>query len=156
MTMTLDKARADVSPTWSTSEDLGLASTGLVNAVVKVLEAEVKPFDMRTVEYALLQQCATLGETTVTELARVLPVDPPRISRMVDTMYKQGLLRRRRLTSDRRVVRLTLTDAGEELAAQTLERVQARYRALLDGVGEDDLTAFYFVVEQVIGNAGTQ
>lgn len=69
------------------------------------------------------------GPLTITELADAEQVRPPTISRMVGELEKQGLVRRHRDTSDRRVQRVEATDAGRRLLQQGRER---RVRALAE------------------------
>lgn len=54
-------------------------------------------------------------------LSRLLGVDAGFITRMVDRLERQGLVRRDRNRPDRRVVNLTLTEAGRNLAARITE-----------------------------------
>ena len=59
-----------------------------------------------------------------------MPTDPSRISRMVTKLVDMGLLRRRRLRNDRRIVMLRLTPEGNELTSQLVEQAQLYYAAL--------------------------
>lgn len=54
---------------------------------------------------------------TALELARELEIDAGATTRMVDRLAAKGLVERVRSDSDRRVVNLRLTPAGEEIAA---------------------------------------
>jgi DNA-binding MarR family transcriptional regulator len=54
-------------------------------------------------------------------LSKLLGVDPGFVTRLVDRLEQQGLVRRDRNRPDRRVVNLTLTEAGRDLAAQIAE-----------------------------------
>jgi DNA-binding MarR family transcriptional regulator len=54
-------------------------------------------------------------------LSKLLGVDPGFITRLVDRLEKEGLVRRDRNRPDRRVVNLTLTEAGRNLAARITE-----------------------------------
>jgi DNA-binding MarR family transcriptional regulator len=58
-------------------------------------------------------------------LSRLLGVDPAFITRLVDRLERQGLVRRDRNRPDRRVVNLTLTEDGRSLAERTAEIVPA-------------------------------
>jgi DNA-binding MarR family transcriptional regulator len=51
-------------------------------------------------------------------LSRLLGVDAGFITRMIDRLEKRGLVRRDRSRPDRRVVNLTLTEAGQHVAAR--------------------------------------
>ena len=55
------------------------------------------------------------------ELSKLLCIDAGFVTRLVDRLEGQGLLRRTRDDQDRRVVTLTLTEAGRDAAARIAE-----------------------------------
>jgi DNA-binding MarR family transcriptional regulator len=71
---------------------------------------------------ALLLLSLGIGCSSVA-LSRLLGVDPGFVTRMVDRLEKQGFVRRDRNNPDRRVVNLTLTEAGRHVAARISEIV---------------------------------
>ena len=123
--------------------DLGAHVTDLGIAVTRGISDILAPHGLFPVDFALLRAFRRIGdECTATQLAEVVPTDPSRISRIVTKLVDMGLLRRRRLADDRRMVMLTLTDEGNELASQLHGRTQAYYAALMEGVAAEDLRAF--------------
>lgn len=100
----------------------------------------------------MLKAFVVQEEWTVTQLTEVLPADAPRVSRLVSRLVDRGLLRRRRRTDDRRVVRLRLTPQGEELTAEVCELVRQFETRLLEGVGAEEAATFEAVVSRVVGN----
>jgi DNA-binding MarR family transcriptional regulator len=82
-------------------------------------------------------------------------VDAAAISRQLDKLQQRGLVRRRRLRSDRRTVRIELTDAGRELVPKLVPRVEANNQRFLSGITNDELAAFTEIIQKMIQNAGT-
>ena len=117
----------------------GLRAISLSTAIIKALADEAAPHDIQPVEFNLLQYCSETGECTATQLARVLPIDASRISRIVTRLVEKGLLLRRRLPHDRRTVMLSLTDEGTRLVADLGKRVELYLLQLLDGYDEEGL-----------------
>lgn len=111
-------------------------------AVDRGMAEVLSPHGLISLEFKLLKFCLANEECTATQLAEVLPTDPARISRLVHGLVERDLLTRRRLTSDRRIVMLSLTDAGREQTRQADLDIQAFFGALVEGVGEEDLAAF--------------
>ncbi|MDE2756832.1 MAG: MarR family transcriptional regulator [Acidobacteriota bacterium] len=125
----------------------------LVNAVEKGLAEEVAPHGLALQEFNLLRACYELArECTATELARLLPVDPARISRIVNTLVDNGLLRRRRTREDRRVVMLRLSEEGRELTSRILRDIRRYDAKLTEGVGADEMQVFLSVTAKIIAN----
>jgi DNA-binding MarR family transcriptional regulator len=58
----------------------------------------------------------------VVDVSGELGVDPSTGTRLCDRLVRKGLVRRQRSTSDRRVVRVTLTPAGRSLVDQVTVR----------------------------------
>ncbi len=75
---------------------------------------------------------------TAAELARHLCHDTGATTRILDTLEERGLVERARSTTDRRVVRLSLTDAGRIVTDRCKEKVMDRWDGwLADWQGED-------------------
>ena len=131
------------------STSLGAGITELFNALDKAMAQEVAPHGITNLEYDLLWYCME-GERTATELAQVLPVDGSRISRLVTGLVDRGLLRRRRLRSDRRIVMLSLTDEGRETTSGIFENMQRYYAMLTEEIGEEELRVFASVTARIV------
>ena len=134
------------------TDALGQCVTGLVNAVARGKEKELAPFGVSAAEYMALDACQRTGPTTVTELCNLLPFDAGRISRVVSSLYDRGLLRRRRLASDRRVVRLELTEDGRRLTPELVERVQAHKARLVEGVTVEEIAQLVAISQKITAN----
>lgn len=103
-------------------------------------------------EYTLLRRFADRTEWTATELAEALPADASRISRLVNGLVERGLLRRRRRSDDRRVVRLRLSDPGAEAVDELLRIVDAYDARLTDGVSDADMATAIAVIARILAN----
>ncbi len=132
--------------------DLGQCVAGLVNAVARGLAQQLAPFSIIPVEYTILSVCFAGQADTVTGLARVIPVDAGRISRLVNRLSERGLIHRRRLQSDRRTVRLRLTEEGRALVPKLARRVQAHNAMLLAGISAAEMNAFFQTTQKILEN----
>ena len=104
------------------------------------------------IDFALLRLFLGSEEWTVTQLAQALPLVPSSISRTVTKLANRGLIQRRRLLSDRRVVILTLTDEGMTLTRELHRRVQAHDSMLCEGVSEEEMAVLASVSSRVMAN----
>ena len=93
------------------------AMVGLAARSLAGLDADVTLPQFRT-----LVVLATRGPQRAADVAAELGVNPSTGTRMCDRLVRKGLVRRTRITGDRRVVRLTLTPAGRDLAAEVTRR----------------------------------
>ncbi|MBU3989554.1 MAG: MarR family transcriptional regulator, partial [Gammaproteobacteria bacterium] len=83
--------------------------------------------------WALWQISAEPG-LRVTALAKALHIQPSTASNLLDKLETRGLVRRERLDSDSRVVRLFLTDQGVDLVGKIPGPMRGRLRQTLQRV----------------------
>lgn len=124
----------------------------LNGAIAVGVRREQRRHKLNANELAVLQLFAKQDEWSATQLLDHLDVDPSRMSRLVARMVDNRLLRRRRGRTDRRVVNLTLTDRGAELAKEISEQMSAHEAALLRGVGSRELAGLRSTTEKINKN----
>ncbi len=130
---------------------------GLANAVERGLAKELAPYHLTPMEFNLLRFCLIeqSEEITATQLAQMLPVDASRVSRIVTAVVDRGLLVRRRLPEDRRVVMLHLSSDGRDLTVRALAAMDAFVARLMEGIDEDDIQVFVSVFSKMVANHAT-
>ena len=82
---------------------------------------------------SLLYKLHVHGDSRVTDLADLLGIDAPTVTRKVQQLERDGLVARHPDPDDRRATRIQLTPAGR----RTLERMLKARRAWLDRLVED-------------------
>ena len=151
--MTLERqARGEASSQEEQLPDLLRAMSSLANSVQKGVSIVVAPYDLTTLDVQLLMICAEMRECAATQLAEMLPTDASRISRLVTDLASKGLLRRRRLRSDRRIVMLRLSPTGEELTAEVTRKIEEYYETLTAGLSTRELRAFLRSSLKIVAN----
>ena len=104
-------------------------------------------------EFALLRLFLGNEQWTATQLAQALPVRTSRISRVVAKLVDMGLMSRRRPSSDRRAVFLTLDRQRQGALTLDVQRSVRSYEAVLsEGVTEEEMAVFVSVTSRVMGN----
>ena len=134
------------------ADHLGPCVSGLVNAVAKGTEGQLAPWGLSALEFHILGVIFRAGETTVSEIATVTPVDSGRISRIVHKFYKRGLVSRERMTRDRRVVKLRLTDEGGNLVPHLVQLVDDYNKMLISNISRKDFTGFIATCHKIVEN----
>jgi len=92
------------------------------------LDAELAPFGLNAMQYAVLKHLADGNARTAADLCRHMYYDTGSMTRILDRLEEKGLLRRERCRDDRRVVFLRVAAAGR---AQ-LPRLRAAGSRVLD------------------------
>jgi DNA-binding MarR family transcriptional regulator len=83
-------------------------------------------------QFRALMVLASRGPQRVVDISTELGVNPSTGTRMCDRLVAKKLIRRYRSTTDRRVVRLALTTAGERLVREVTERRRAELVTVVD------------------------
>jgi DNA-binding MarR family transcriptional regulator len=82
------------------------------------------------------------GPLSMGKLADALDVSVASATGIIDRMEDRGLVERRREGDDRRVVHVAATEAGRAVFIEVANERKGHLRRLLDGLSEDELTAF--------------
>ena len=135
------------------NDHLGYLVGSLASAIGKGAEEELAPMGVTPCQWVILEAAFDGNANTLTALARIIPVDAAAISRQLDKLQKCGLVRRRRLRSDRRTVRIELTDAGRDLVPKLVPRIQANNARFLVGVSPKEQTEFTEIIQKMLINA---
>ena len=89
-------------------------------------------------QWAILMSLRVKRTATHTDLARSHSYDAGSLSRVIDDLFRRGLVVRERSGDDRRLVLLHLTPEGDELLKQALPHVVAAWNAILGEFGSSD------------------
>lgn len=74
---------------------------------------------------------------TVSEISKILQVTSPTVTQILKKLEANGFVERRADDVDRRVVRITLTEKGWDVAHQAREEFRASIEGLVDYLGEE-------------------
>lgn len=116
------------------SARLRLSITRLARQLRQMSEGDLTPTQLSVLATISIHGPLTLGE--VAERERVAA---PTITKVVGVLVDKGLIERNPDPSDRRFVRVTLTDAGDTLLERTRARRTAWLTQQLRELDEDDL-----------------
>lgn len=83
--------------------------------------------------YALLEVAREEG-LSMNDLSDRMNLDGSTMTRVVDILVRDGWLERARPEVDRRVVRVSLTGKGREMASRLEENIEAYYRKVLENL----------------------
>ena len=100
--------------------------------------ASVEADDVTLPQFRLLIVLAAHGPQGVSSLAEFLAVNASTATRMCDRLIRKGLIRRRISPSDRREVRLALTERGRDLVDHATKQRRIELSRLLESVPMDE------------------
>ena len=109
----------------------------------------LKAIGLTYTQYIVMMVLWEQREATVTDLCRQLYLDSGTLSPLLRSMEEKGFVRRQRDKADERVVKITLTEAGEALKERAVA-VPAQIGSCLN-ITADEAKTLYSLLYKVIG-----
>jgi MarR family transcriptional regulator for hemolysin len=132
----------------SASRDLALTA----KAVRRVFEGRLAEAGASLPTWIVLNHTRDNSDRSQRELAALMAIEGPTLTRHLDRMEAEGLIERRPYPSDRRRFRVAITAAGRHLHTR-LRRLATETEAdLFAGVGARDVAVFRRVLARVRAN----
>ena len=102
------------------------------------LNVKLKELGVQVETWRVLETLGSGESHTMGELAEIVLMNPPTLTKLVDRMVANGLVHRQLAPEDHRRVRLALTDAGLGLIEKVRRRVEVQHQDILDRLGEEN------------------
>jgi DNA-binding MarR family transcriptional regulator len=134
---------------------LMLASRAFVGLAARSLAAVES--EVTLPQFRALVVLAVRGPQRSIDIADELQVNPSTGTRMLDRLIRKGLVRRMRSVSDRRVVRVKLTNAGREAVEQVMTRRRTDLERLVTATADlwrPEVTAALTAFAEAAGEGG--
>lgn len=100
-------------------------------------------------QHYILRHIYRSGECTSTELADAFEVNKSAITAIINRMVDRNLIKRTRDEGDRRVIYLTLTDAGKELFEKAEDKISALVETIITKFDEKEIQDFLNTYEKL-------
>src|ERR1700755_2153024 len=124
--------------TFQAQRSIGYLIKRLNNLIVPRAEAMFADADFTFSQWVVLMAIRDGIAETCAEIARHMDHDTGATTRLVDQLEERGYLRRRRSTSDRRVVHLEITPAGKVLAKALMPRLIGFWNEVLGDFSSEE------------------
>jgi DNA-binding MarR family transcriptional regulator len=129
--------------------DRYVAVSFTVNKKAESLIKEQIGDELTNDQHYILRYIHRSGETTSTELADAFEVNKSAITAIINRMADRKLIKRTRDDDDRRVVYLTLTDAGNTLFEKTEEKISGLVESIITKFDEKEIQSFLNTYEKL-------
>jgi DNA-binding MarR family transcriptional regulator len=100
----------------------------------------------------VLAVLAVTSGLTINELSVFAVTEQSTMSRTLDAMEAQGLIRREQRAGDLRVREIHVTDEGRRLFDRIWPAMHARFGRMLDGIDADEYQAFTATLHKILLN----
>ena len=131
---------------------IGFLISQAADVLVKQLEQIFQAGDVSLTprEFAMLNRLAQYGELTQIELSELTYKDPPSTSRIVESLRRKQLVRRKTSKSDRRSTDISLTEKGREVRDRIAPQIADLLQRATGASNAKELGAAVAVLKRVI------
>ena len=128
----------------------------LLNSIVvrwnSELAAKLKEHDLNTIQMRTLAVLSLMSGATVNELSVYTVTEQSTMSRSLDGMERDGLVRRLHREADMRVREVHVTDAGREAFRRFWPEMHAAFENMFAGLSEAEYETLVRLLTRVLGN----
>ena len=133
-------------------DSVGYLVTLAHRTLIKNLEAQLQRFDLTANQWAPLLAIAHGQCNTVAGCARETGIDAGAMTRMLDRLEPQGLVRRQRSDDDRRVVNVALTSEGKKIAREIPPVISRVLNQHLRGFSQHEFELIKDLLQRFLAN----
>jgi DNA-binding MarR family transcriptional regulator len=137
---------------YEVSESIGHQLVNLMMLMRREVETRMAAHGLTDAQWKPLWMLKAGRATTAFELAREMDVDAGAITRLVDRLAAKGLVERARSATDRRVVHLRLTSAGETAVAEVPHVLASVNNDFLRGFSESEWKRMRKLLDRMAAN----
>lgn len=125
---------------------------GAAKAIQRELAFQLSQHGVAKSHYFYLRALLEKDGITITEISERVGIEPATVTAMVDRLTSIGLVERRRHASDRRKIRVFLTEKGALLREPLLAAIQTSRDVTMAGVSVADREVFFKTLDTIVGN----
>lgn len=141
------------SGSYCAQDSVGYLMRRVMQSIAQQADVRLLPHGLTHGQWMPLFLLLKNGAATVAALARDLNVDPGAATRMLDRLEKKGFISRCRSTEDRRVVKVALTEAGRQVAAEVPRTLSQVLNEHLAGFSHDEWQLLLVLLRRMLVNA---
>jgi len=116
------------------------------------LREEMAALGLTTPKMRALSVLSTINDLQISELSVYAVVEQSTLSRALDALEEEGLIRRRPDRKDSRVTRIAITDAGRAAFERLWPSMAKMYQRMFTGVSEEEHAAFVSTLQRLLAN----
>jgi len=119
----------------------------------EMMDITLRPYDLRLVEWRILECLRTGRSLTICDLAELAVIERTVTGRLVERLSNRGLMKRKAMARDRRYAQVTLTARGARLVSAADEAVARSRQRLFAGMSEGEIAGLLSTLKRLQNNA---
>jgi DNA-binding MarR family transcriptional regulator len=142
--------------TYTPAASIGRLIADAASMIRRAIDHRARDLGLTGPQWVMLMRIANGPGHTAAELCRAIGYDSGSMTRMLDRLVEQGLIRRDRSEEDRRIVRLSLTEAGNALRPRLSPIAIEVLNDHLRGFTTDDVACLTGYLQRLLANGAIE
>ena len=135
-------------------DSVGYLMRRVLQSIAQQADARLAPHELTHGQWMpLFVLLKAGGGATAAHVARQVNIDPGAATRMLDRLEKKGFIGRCRSTEDRRVVNVSLTEAGRQVASEVPKVLSQVLNEHLAGFSREEWQTLLSLLRRMLANA---
>lgn len=122
-------------------DEIGQMIQRLVRVIQLFERDQIKIYGFTSSQFNTLLEIDKAGTLTMNELSDKMNLNTSTMTRILDNLVRDKYLLRDRDESDRRIVVVSLTESGREMALKLRDSVNSYYRKIIENIPEGQLNS---------------
>jgi DNA-binding MarR family transcriptional regulator len=135
-------SQPDTADDYEITDSLGWLMRNSLNAISQTVEKKMEASGLTNAQWKPMLRLHMGDADTVAELARCCFQDAGGMTRLLDRLESKGLCQRQRSETDRRIVKIKLTDEGRDVAKHIPSQLKEVQAAALAGFTPEEAAQF--------------
>ncbi len=129
--------------------DLWKISSRVINSWRRVLDREMEGMSLKPIELRILKMLQDNGESSMNVIARQMGVTSPWITMEIERLKKRGLVTKNRSQTDRRTIKISLTDEGNRLVESGVHLLVSLIKSHLEALEPEEISVLRKTLEKM-------
>jgi len=135
---------------------IGYVTDSAMKLIADAFNNRLKDDNLTRIQWIALYYIHREGPISQRKLSIMMKVQDSSAARLIDRLERDGLVKRDKLPTDRRVFVLSLTKEGQALFEKVLPIGVKYSKDLVNGISEEDLKTFEKVLKQLTVNVSAK
>ena len=137
------------TPTGSMEKTSGFLVFRTARGMKKLLDSRLSEFNITSSQASVLNTLNSQNGLSLSDVGKRVHLDKPAMTGLADRMEKDDLVKRKRISSDRRVIQLVLTKKGRDLYNKIETTILDVDQFLVSDFSSDEIKTLHKMLQRI-------
>jgi len=137
------------NPAGTMEKTTGFLMFRTARGMKKMLDTRLSEFNVTSSQATVLNTLSYQDGQSLSDIGKSIHLDKPAITGLADRMEKDGLVERRRTSSDRRIIQLFFTEKGKKLYRRIEKVIVDVDNELVETLTEEEIESLHSMLQRI-------